>query len=129
MSVSIDFKRYSADARVPLRQTSDSAGHDLYSAEDEFTKVCSRELARLDFEMAIPDGYYGRIVGRSGLALKCGLLFYSGTNDLDYGGVVWVILFNFSDVDYKIEKGNRIVQLIIEGYYEPKFIEVLELSD
>ena len=129
MSVSIDFKRYSADARVPLRQTSDSAGYDLYSAEDEFTKMGSIELASLDLEMAIPDGYYGRIVGRSSLALKCGLLFYSGTNDLDYGGVVWVILFNFSDVDYKIEKGNRIVQLIIEGYYEPKFIEVLELSD
>ena len=129
MSISIDFKRYSKNACVPLRETSDSAGYNLYAAEDKISKSCGREFVRLDLQIAIPDGYHSRIVRRLGLVLKCGLLVHNSTIDSDYCGIVCVILFNFSDVDCKIEKYDPIAQLFIECYYEPEFVEVLELSD
>ena len=112
-----------------MRQTSESTGYDIYSMEDKMIKSFFRELIRLDLCMAILDGYYSRIVGRSCLALKNAMWVHNGTIDLDNLGMVCVILFNFSDVDYKIEKGNRIVQLIIERYYLPKFVEVSEMSE
>ena len=47
--------------------------------------------------MAIPNGYYGIIVGRSGIGKKCGVMVHNGTIDSDYCGIVGVILFNFSN--------------------------------
>ena len=126
--MSIEFKRYSENACVPLRQTSGSAGYDLYAVEDKIIKSCGKELVRVDLKMAIPYGYYGRTVGCSGLALKCSLLVHNGTIDLDYCVVICVILLNFSNFDYNIKKVNHIAQLIIEHYYEPKFVELLKLS-
>ena len=63
------------------------------------------------------------------LNAKNGFWVHNGTIDSDYHGVVCVILFNFSDVDYQIKKGNHIVQLIIECYYSPKFVEVSKISE
>ena len=54
-------------------------------------------------------------------------MVHNGTIDLDYRGIVGVILFNFSNEEYVIERGDRITQLIIERCYLPKFIEVLNL--
>ena len=53
-------------------------------------------------------------------------MVHNGTIDLDYRGIVGVILFNFSNEEYVIERGDRITQLIIERCYLPKFIEVSE---
>ena len=127
--MSIDFKRYSDNGRVPLKQTSDSAGYGLFSVEDKIINCFGRGLIRLDFCMAILDEYYSRIVGHSGLALKNGLWVHNGTIDSDYCGVVCVILFNFSDVDYKIKKSNHTVQQIIERCYLPKFVEVSKIPE
>ena len=47
--------------------------------------------------MAIPNGYYGIIVGRSGIGKKYGVMVHNGTIDSNYCGIVGVILFNFSN--------------------------------
>ena len=39
--------------------------NDFYAAEDKIIKSCGRELIKLDLQVVIPDGFYGRIVGRS----------------------------------------------------------------
>ena len=66
--ISIEYKRYSVNAHVPKGAYRGSAGYDLWAAEKEVLKPWSRELIRLDLFIAIPEGYYGRIVGRSGLS-------------------------------------------------------------
>ena len=76
---------------------------------------------------AIPDGYYGIIVVRSGIGKKYGVIVHNGTIDSDYCGIVGVILFNFSNYEYVIESGDLITQMIIEHCYSPKFVEVSEL--
>ena len=64
--------------------------------------------------MAIPDGYYGRIVCCSSIAKKYGIMVHNGTTDLDYWGNVGVILFNFSNEEYVVKRGNHVTQMVIE---------------
>ena len=78
---------------------------------------------------AIPTGFYGKIVGWSGLANKQGIVAFNGTVDVDYRGTVCVVLFNLSYNEYVVEMGNQIAQLIIEKYYGVKFVEYNELPD
>ena len=67
---------------------------DLWAANAKVLKLWSRELIRLDLFIAIPERYYGRIVGRSGLANTHGISVHNGTIDMDYRGIVCVVLFN-----------------------------------
>ena len=66
--------------------------------------------------MAIPDGYYGGIVGRYGIEKKYGIMVHNEMIDSDYCRNVGVVLFNFSNEEYAIERGDRIPQMIIERY-------------
>ena len=79
--------------------------------------------------IAIPEGYYGRIVGCSGLANTHGITVHNGTTDSDYRGIVCVVLFNLFNEEYVVETDNRIGQLIIERCYTPKFVEVNEFNE
>ena len=63
-------------------------------------------------KMAIPTGYFGKIEGRSGLALK-GLTPLAGIIDADYRGEIKVIMRNCAEQGYRVQKGNRIAQLCI----------------
>ena len=69
---------------------------------------------KTDIRVAIPEGCYGRIAPRSGLAWKHSIDVGAGVVDSDYRGNVCVILFNFSDEDFIVSKGDRIAQLICE---------------
>ena len=123
------FKRQSSDARVPLRAYPTSAGYDLYAAESESLKPREWALIKLQLSFAIPIGFYGKIVGCSGLADVQGIVAFNGTADADYRGTVCVVLFNLSDNEYIVEIGNGIAQLIIEKCYDVKFVEYNELPD
>lgn len=67
-------------------------GYNLWATETKILKSWGRELIRLDLFIAIRDGYYGRINGRSVSANSCGITVHSGTIDLDYGGIVYMVL-------------------------------------
>ena len=60
-----------------------------------------KALIRTGLSFAIPNGNYGRIAPRSGLALKNSLDTGAGVIDSDYRGEVHVLLFNHSDIDFK----------------------------
>ena len=77
----------------------------------------------------IPVGNYGRIAPRSGLAAKNSIDVGAGVIDSDYRGEVKVLLFNFSDTDFKIAEGDRIAQMIIEKYTITALTEVDTLDD
>ena len=120
----IPFKRYGADAMMPLKAYPDSAGSDLYTNETKLLPVRGRVRVSVDLKLAIPKGFFGQIVGRSGVALFKGISTFNSTVDAGYRDRIYVLLFNFSDGDYTIEKGNRIAQIIIQRYYNNiKFVE------
>ena len=82
-------------ARAPTKAYPGSAGYDLYSSECRVLTAGERALIRVDLQMAIPEEYYGSIVGRSGLANSRGVVAFPGTTDSDYRGIACVILLFF----------------------------------
>jgi len=78
----------------------------------------------------LPEGVYGRIAPRSGLALKFGMDVGAGVIDRDYRGEIGVILFNHSARAKVIDKGDRIAQLILEkvDYCDPMEVDALSLT-
>jgi len=128
MSVVLQVKKLSEHAQIPRRGTSGAAGYDLFAAVSTTILPGHRQLISTDISMAIPPGNYGRIASRSSLALK-GIDVAGGVVDSDYRGCVGVILVNNSKVEFVVERGNRIAQIIIEKIITPDVEVVDELSD
>ncbi|QKX02039.1 dUTP diphosphatase [Wolbachia endosymbiont of Dirofilaria (Dirofilaria) immitis] len=102
---------------LPCYATAQSAGMDLYAALDDFVILnpLERLLVPTGIIIAIPNGFEGQIRPRSGLAVKYGVTILNspGTVDSDYRGEVRVCLINLSNQPYKIERGDRIAQILI----------------
>ncbi len=81
--------------------------------------------------MALPEGYEAQVRPRSGLALKKGITVLNspGTIDADYRGEVCVILVNLSAVDFIIEDGERIAQMVIARHEQVQWEAVEALSE
>ena len=125
----IEYKRNSSGAHVAERAFPESAGYSLWAAERKILKPLTRELAKLELSIAIPKGFYWRIVGHSGLAISRGIIVHNGTIHSDYWGDVCVILFNFYNDEWVVERHQRIGKLITERYYTQKFFEVHHFTD
>ena len=78
--------------------------------------------------LIIPPGHYGRVAPRSGLAARAGIDTMAGVIDEDYRGEVKALLVNLSDVPVRIEKGDRVAQLILERISTPDTEEVDDLA-
>jgi deoxyuridine 5'-triphosphate nucleotidohydrolase len=121
-------KKLHEDAVIPMRGTPDSAGLDLSSLYCGVIPSGKHKLFKTGIAVEIPTGYEGVVRGRSGNALKYGVVSHIGTIDADYRGDVGVILFNFGDEDYFVSKGDRIAQLVISPIVMPT-IEMVEELD
>jgi dUTP pyrophosphatase len=80
----------------------------LCSAEETKVPAGGKILISTGIAMAIPQGNYGRVAPRSGLAVKNFIDVGAGVIDSDYRGEVKVLLFNFGTVDFSIMPGDRI---------------------
>lgn len=119
----IRLKRLNDDAIVPLRANPTDAGADLYSTEDVTLLPSKRALVGTGWSMEIPNGFYGRIAPRSGLAYKHGVDVLAGVIDETYRGEVKVLLVNLGGVSVTFPKGTRIAQFITEKCDDSVFIE------
>lgn len=117
---------------LPHRKTEGASGMDLYAATNEDVVIKSGEISLIPtgIAIAVPEGFECQIRSRSGLSLKQGLFCLNspGTVDSDYRGEIKVILANFSKEDRKIQKGDRIAQMVIAKYEKVELIEVEELD-
>ncbi|MGV7221159.1 MAG: dUTP diphosphatase [Nitrospinales bacterium] len=105
------------------------AGADLQAGTDAVIPARGRALIPTGISVAIPQGYAGLVWPRSGLAVKQGLDSGAGVIDSQYRGEVKVLLFNHTDTDFKIKKGDRIAQLLIQKVESVQFTKVDELDD
>ena len=121
-------KRMNVNARLAVRSTEGAAGYDLSAAHTAVVPARGKCLVKTGLAMAIPNGCYGRVAPRSGLALKKFIDVGAGVIDSDYRGELGVILFNFSDEDFVINMGDRIAQLIFEKIKTPKLKELDSLE-
>ncbi|GAA6018419.1 hypothetical protein JCM10207_000888 [Rhodosporidiobolus poonsookiae] len=116
-------------AKLPVRGSALAAGYDLSSAEDKVVPAQGKALISTGLAIAVPEGTYGRVAPRSGLASKHMIDTGAGVIDADYRGEVKVLLFNHAKDDFQITTGDRIAQLILERIVTPEVQEVASLSD
>ena len=118
-----------AHAVAPMRATEGSAGYDLTSAIDAVIPPNGRLAVSTGIAIGLPEGTYGRIAPRSGLAYKFGIDVFAGVIDADYRSEVKAILYNSGDQPFTIKTGDRIAQLVLEVIKIPDVALVLELDD
>lgn len=125
----IKIKKLHELAIIPKRNNHTDAGADLYSVEQLEIPPLSRKVVNTGICIELPEGFYGRIAPRSGLALKHGIDVLAGVCDSSYRGEIKVILFNTStDKTFEITYGDKIAQLIVEQHFNFEFEEQEELS-
>lgn len=139
----MEIKLLSSTAQPPVRGSEYAAGFDLYadsiegasSPKDWSLQINPGETVKINtgIAIALPDGTFGGIYPRSGLATKQGLAPANkvGVIDEDYRGAVIVALYNHSNIPQIIHQGDRIAQLIIQPYvWEPlHVVDELSITD
>ena len=125
------FAKTRVDATVPTKGSLGAAGFDLYAVADATIKFGDRGLVKTGIALQIPNDCYARVAPRSGLTYKNGIDVGAGVIDCDYRSEVGVILFNHSNDDFEVHKGDRIAQLIFEKIYNctPELVAYSELTD
>ncbi|MEK6334845.1 MAG: dUTP diphosphatase [Acidobacteriota bacterium] len=115
----LNFKKLDPRAILPTRGSSSSAGLDLYSIEAISLEPNERKLVRTGLAVAIPEGYYGRLAPRSGLATQKGIDVLAGVIDADYRGEIGCLLHNAGSETVTLSEQSKICQLIIEKIATP----------
>jgi dUTP pyrophosphatase len=127
-SQSLKFQKLHPAAKLPTRGSHHSAGLDLCSVEDLALAPGERAAVKTGLAVAIPEGHYGRVAPRSGLAVKNGIDVLAGVIDSDYRGEVRCAIINHGTETFQITEGMRIAQLIVEAIIVPTPEWDVELS-
>ena len=127
VNISFD-KTEDSKSKIPIKMYANSAGYDLFAGESVSISKWSRASVNTNICFEIPKGFYGEIKPRSGLAIRKGLVAFDGTIDSGYIGFVYVIIFNCSDFDYNVKKGDRIAQIIFRKCHSVSFKYCNEVS-
>ena len=128
----IPITRLDAEATLPHQAHDDDAGYDLCAnVEVTIEAAGGRALVPTGLAIAIPSGYAGLVLPRSGLALKNGVTVLNapGLIDAQYRGELKVLLVNTDPrASYEIHRGDRIAQLVIQAvtYVEWHTVDVLD---
>jgi dUTP pyrophosphatase len=125
----LNFKKLDPRAVLPTRGSSAAAGLDLYSIEALVLEPGQRAIARTGLAVAVPEGFYGRLAPRSGLATKKGLDVLAGVIDADYRGEIGCLVYNAGSEVIELPAQSKICQLIIEQIITPEAVWSEDLSE
>lgn len=154
---SLEIKLLSDNATMPERNNLD-AGYDIYAAETVILEPQQKALIATDLAVNIPQGYVGLLTSRSGVSSKTHLVIETGKIDAGFQGHMKINVKNDSQdwygiqhsdrqldiqnqeimisgglapyqTDYRINKGERIAQLVIVPIWTPELETVKEFSN
>jgi dUTP pyrophosphatase len=128
----VPFRRLRPEAKVPARAYAGDAGYDLVAAEGTRLTPGERAVVRTGIAVAVPEGYAGLVLPRSGLAVRHGISLVNtpGLIDSGYRGEVMVPLINHDrEETFEVEPGMRIAQLVLVQAAEAKFVSVELLEE
>ena len=143
----LGFKKVHPDAKLPSYAHIGDAGMDVCAVEEVVLEPFTPTLVKTGLVADIPTGYELQVRPRSGLALKKGITVWNspGTVDCGYRGEIGVIMLwapqavissddgsfaNMSEyVFVKINKGDKIAQLVLAPVTKAEVVEVTEVSD
>ena len=135
MFIKVKFVKVREGVKVPERGSKYAAGYDLSACIPDMERVIIRpgETVKIPTGLAFayPEGYFGAVCARSGLATKCGLAPANkiGILDEDYRGEVFIALHNHSSETQVVNHGDRIAQLILLPYLNVDFVESDKLDE
>ena len=128
----IQIKKLKENAVIPTRGSAAAAGYDLYACIDAPIEISAGETVKVGtgLSVAVPEGYFGAVFARSGLAAKEGLRPANcvGVCDSDYRGEYIVALHNDSAAVRTVTPGERIAQLVIMPFLSVEFEEAETLT-
>ncbi|MDD2551121.1 MAG: dUTP diphosphatase [Dysgonamonadaceae bacterium] len=117
---------------LPEYATALSAGMDLRAnlKEPVTLKPLERALIPTGLFIELPTGYEAQIRPRSGLAIKHGIsvLNSPGTIDADYRGEICVVLVNLSNIEFVVNHGERICQMVVTSHSTVEWEQAEELA-
>ncbi|MGI9649384.1 MAG: dUTP diphosphatase [Acidimicrobiia bacterium] len=119
------------DLPTPSHSHPGDAGTDLYSRIDSVLASGQRQMIPTGIAVAVPEGYAGLVVPRSGNAARhgIGVVNAPGLLDSGYRGEINVILVNHGGDPFTIKRGDRIAQLVVTPFVVQDFVEVDELPE
>jgi dUTP pyrophosphatase len=126
----VNFTKLTPWAKAPVQGSVEAAGWDLHADAENHERIviAPGEVKKIStgIAVALPQGTFGALYARSGLATKKGLAPANkvGVIDSDYRGPLIVALKNESDEIQFIEHGERIAQLVVQPYIAVVFNEV-----
>jgi len=128
----VEFKRLHAEGRAPEQAHEHDAGFDLYASEAARIAPGQRMSIGTGIAVAIPDGYAGLVLPRSGLAARHGIALVNspGLVDAGYRGELRLLLLNTDrERIFEIASGDRIAQILITPIAVPQFVEARALAE
>ena len=128
-SLRVPVRVVATDLPLPAYAREGDAGLDLHAAADVALAPGGRALVPTGLAVAIPPGFAGFVLPRSGLALRHGvtLLNTPGLIDAGYRGELQVLLVNLGDAPVKLSRGDRIAQLVVQRVEHVTLTPVAEL--
>jgi dUTP pyrophosphatase len=120
---------------IPKYESEGAAGLDLLAAISESKNIIilpgKAEMVPTGIAIALPKGFEAQIRPRSGLAAKNGITILNspGTIDSDYRGEISAMLINHSKVNFEIERGMRIAQMVIAPVVQFNLIKAETLDE
>jgi dUTP pyrophosphatase len=124
----IKIKKLHRDAIIPKYAHEGDAGMDIYSIEDTIMPAGERAIISTGITIELPKDYVSLIWDRSSLAVN-GVTTMGGVIDSGYRGEYKIILFNASNDDYVIKKGQKIAQILIQKVETAEIKQVEELTE
>lgn len=131
LTLELRFKKLRGDAIIPTQAHAGDAGSDLYAVEDATLEPGGRAKVPTGIAIAIPDGYAGLVLPRSGLAHKHGITLTNtpGLIDSGYRGELQVLMLNTDRAEaHEVKAGDRIAQLVLVAFGSPAWTEVDEFD-
>lgn len=127
----IDIVQLDPDLPLPSYARAGDAGLDLRARTDALVPARGgRVLVPTGIAVAIPDGWVGLVVPRSGLALRHGVALANtpGVIDSGYRGELQAVVINLDPTDdYQVRRGDRIAQLLVQRVERVSWNPVAEL--
>ncbi|MCF7834002.1 MAG: dUTP diphosphatase [Candidatus Pacebacteria bacterium] len=122
-------KKLHPEAKIPTRAHASDAGIDFYAIEEAVFPPKERVNIKTGIAVEIPEGYVGFIWDKSGVSFNLGLKVMGGVIDAGYRGEMIICLFNTSDKEVVVEKGRKIIQMIVQKFEHCDIQEVSDLSE
>lgn len=113
-------------AKMPTRAYGTDAGMDLYARESKIIPAHGSVVFDTGVHIELPKGTTGFLKSKSGLNVKYGITS-EGVIDVGYTGSIKAKLYNHSDVDYEVNTGDKITQLVVLPIIIPELEEAESL--